>query len=402
VRILLLNQFYPPDQAPTGVVLHDLARTLAARGHDVTVFCSRHSYNSKKTFPKHEILNGVKVVRLWTPGLDSRTFLAKFGEYASFYVMLFTSLVFHSPRPDLVCSLSTPPFLGVLGRLAAQAGGYSHMNWVMDVYPDVLAAYGTVKPRGVVCEMLRDLAAFQYSSAHLVLTLGSHMSERVGNYVSEKSTLHSVPLWGGAELIPWPGGELNPFREKRGWRKEDFVLMYSGNMGRGHRLQEFLCAAQQLGTTGPLWAFAGGGKRREEIERFAAVHPEVRVSLLPYADSGDLRASLCAADVHLVSQDSAWQGLIVPSKLQSSFCLGKPVIFVGGRQNEIAECIQDSGGGWIVPENDIAALLRAVSEAGIAEERSRRGKAALEYAQRNFRLKQNCEKIARLIEGITH
>ena len=35
VRFLLLNQFYPPDAAPTGVYLHDVARGLVAAGHEV-------------------------------------------------------------------------------------------------------------------------------------------------------------------------------------------------------------------------------------------------------------------------------------------------------------------------------------------------------------------------------
>lgn len=43
MRILLLNQFYPPDTAATGQLLADVARGLAASGHEVDVICSRGS-----------------------------------------------------------------------------------------------------------------------------------------------------------------------------------------------------------------------------------------------------------------------------------------------------------------------------------------------------------------------
>ena len=64
MRFLLLNQFYPPDAAPTGWYLHGLARELIQRGHSVKVFCSRRSYDGKDSFPSRENLNGVEVSRL--------------------------------------------------------------------------------------------------------------------------------------------------------------------------------------------------------------------------------------------------------------------------------------------------------------------------------------------------
>jgi NAD(P)-dependent dehydrogenase (short-subunit alcohol dehydrogenase family) len=59
VRIVLLNQFYPPDLAPTGHYLHDVARALVAAGRPgsivnmssvnaVTAIPSIASYNASK------------------------------------------------------------------------------------------------------------------------------------------------------------------------------------------------------------------------------------------------------------------------------------------------------------------------------------------------------------------
>ena len=75
MRITLLNQFYVPDVAPTGLYLHDLARVLVQRGHEVKVICSRRSYDGTKIFPRSEILDGVEIVRLRATGFGRRGFL---------------------------------------------------------------------------------------------------------------------------------------------------------------------------------------------------------------------------------------------------------------------------------------------------------------------------------------
>ena len=51
VRVTLVNQFYPPDLAPTGRLLEDVADELAARGHEVRVVCSRAAYGAGRSRP---------------------------------------------------------------------------------------------------------------------------------------------------------------------------------------------------------------------------------------------------------------------------------------------------------------------------------------------------------------
>ena len=148
-----------------------------------------------------------------------------------------------------------------------------------------------------------------------------------------------------------------------------------------------------------MWAFAGSGPRRAEVESFAAANGGARIQLLDYTPREQLQASLASADVHLVSLRRAWQGLIVPSKLQGVFAVGRPVIFVGPAENEIAHWIEESGGGWVVPEDDVARLIRVVQQVLESAERAKRGQAALAYAQEHFDRQRNCEAIARLIES---
>jgi glycosyltransferase involved in cell wall biosynthesis len=397
VRLLLVNQFYPPDMAPTGQYLHDLARCLLARGHEVTVLCSRRSYDGGGEYRAEDVHDGVRIRRLRAFGFGRRG-SARTADYLSFHLALWLQAGRLGPF-DLTLSLTTPPYLGWTASRALSRGGSAVAHWVMDLYPDVLAAHGAVHPGGVVYRALLALARRQFAGATLVLALGPRMCERVSPYVSGETRLEWVPLWGTAGAAATDGSHVRALRERRGWPSGECVLLYSGNMGLGHRLEEFLAAAGRLGADGPVWAFAGGGRRLDEAKSYAAAHPTARIEVLPYVSQAELATSLAAADVHLVSLRSGWEGLIVPSKLQAAFALGRPAIFLGPRNSEPFEWVAASGGGWAVAEGDVDGLLRAAAQAANPEERARRGEAALRFARKHFDRERNTLSIAQLLEG---
>lgn len=396
MRILLVNQYYPPDVAPTGQFLHDLARALVARGHELHVVSSRRTYGGGRDYPASESMDGVQIHRVSALGFGRQNLLGALADYASFNALLAVKILAGFPRPDVALALTTPPYVGFVAAACGRLHGTPQAHWIMDIYPDVMAAHGLMSPRGLAYRALSSITRWQLRSAELVLALGPYMARRLTCYGARH--VEWVPLWGDASSGGTDRQAIARLRGERGWKPEELVLMYSGNMGLGHRFGEFLEAADRLGARGPVWAFAGGGRRRGEIESFAATHPGARIQLLPYVSRENLATSLSTADVHLASLSSPWQGLIVPSKVQGIFSVGRPAIFVGPRENEVAAWIAESGGGWIVDEDDVPGLLAAIGQAGDAAERKRRGAAALAYAQEHFDRRRNCEQIAELLE----
>ncbi|HEY1106993.1 MAG TPA: hypothetical protein VGE76_00125, partial [Opitutaceae bacterium] len=61
MRLLFLNRFYWPNESATAQLLHDLARHLAAQGHDVTVITSDSIDSSR---PPAETVAGVHILRV--------------------------------------------------------------------------------------------------------------------------------------------------------------------------------------------------------------------------------------------------------------------------------------------------------------------------------------------------
>ena len=371
MKILLLNQYYPPDIPPTGRVLHDLAGFLVREGHQVRVFCSKSSYGGGRKFDSSEILDGVEIQRVPACGFGRRTYAGKLLDYASFCVSLSVRLIFMRWRPDLVFCMTTPPYLGVLGKFAALFRRCVYAHWIMDLYPDALYARRSAQEDTdsqdhgkCLSRILRALKKFELKGSRAVIAIGPDMAELAGRYTG--GDVPWVPLWSGSNPVSPCDGCENDFRRELN-AGEKLVLMYSGNMGMAHRFDEFIEAVSLTKNDETLmWVFAGGGRRLVEIEKFCAGYDGGNIRILPYAPADRLPEHLCSADVHLASMDESWKGCVVPSKLQGSFGVGRPVIFMGPSDSSIGRWIDESGGGWVVPNNDVPALLHAIDQARYA------------------------------------
>jgi colanic acid biosynthesis glycosyl transferase WcaI len=207
--------------------------------------CSRRSYDGGERYPARETLDGVEIHRLPAFGFGRRG-PGRLLDYASFYLLLTGATLFGGPRPDLVLALSTPPYIGLVGSLLRWFRGSVHAHWVMDVYPDVLVAHGMAGSREPIRRALSALMRVQLKSAAAVLALGPYMQDRLRPY-ADGVPLEWIPLWGEGAPGAVPPEDVARMRAERGWTTDDLVMLYSGNMGLGHRFDDFLESAQRLG-----------------------------------------------------------------------------------------------------------------------------------------------------------
>jgi glycosyltransferase involved in cell wall biosynthesis len=70
-----------------------------------------------------------------------------------------------------------------------------------------------------------------------------------------------------------------------------------------------------------------------------------------------------------VTLEPALEGLVVPSKFYGVLAAGRPVIFVGSPEGELARVIRDSGCGAVVTSGDAIGLARTVRELAADPER---------------------------------
>lgn len=195
MRILLINQFYKPDTAATGQLLADVAEELAAHGHEVHVICSRHRYDGSKNDPAAiDSTEGLTVHRVFSTRFSRKTLPGRAIDYLSFYVSAaWRALVL--PKPDVCICLTTPPFISLIGLMLSKIKGTRSVIWVMDVYPEIAAAYDVLKKKSLLYRFLRRVNRILYRNAAAVISLGETMTEQLQTLGAASENIHTVHNW---------------------------------------------------------------------------------------------------------------------------------------------------------------------------------------------------------------
>lgn len=396
MRIALINQFYPPAQAPTGLLLADLAGELADRGHEVTVVASAAGYGAGagQAAPGRD---SIRVVRLGRAGRHCHGFVRKLFDYLAFFPRALRAVTQAPQPPDAMVCMTTPPFCGLIGAYLRKRRGIPYVLWCMDLYPEALFAHGSLRPWLFPAGLLARLARCERGSASAVVALGPDMRARLAAG-GGASRIEEIPVWSNLGATPALMAEARALRRARGWADDDIVLLYSGNMGRAHRAGEFAALAACLRNGRPCcrFVFAGDGPRRAEWARRWAEDFE----FLPPVSGEACAAHLLSADVHLGSQQPDWEGVVVPSKFQAACALGRPVVFAGPAGSAPGLWITNADAGWLLPPGDAAACDAAAR--GIRDERQRaaKGANARRLFEQSFTRAGNCATLAAMIEQI--
>jgi hypothetical protein len=217
----------------------------------------------------------------------------------------------------------------------------------MELYPEALFADGIIRADGVLCRLLLILNELGLSALAGVICLGDRQRQRLEQYRKWHTSpgfCLTVPPWDYRPLKQVPGAE-NRFLAQHEWCNRRIVL-YAGNLGRGHTYKDILAAAHALSTRGDtswLFVFVCRGATRPALEE-ESKHLG-NVAILDYVPPEQTSDLLWSAAVHLITMANGWQGIIVPSKLYGILQTASPVLFIGPQDADTAcqICYYDAG-----------------------------------------------------------
>jgi colanic acid biosynthesis glycosyl transferase WcaI len=400
VRVVFLNQTFHPDVAATAQHAFDLARDLAAHGHEVHAIASRSLYGERgATLPAEEVVDGIQVHRVGRSLFGKAGLAARLFDFAAFFAASAWRLL-RMPRADVCVCLTTPPFIALAGVLAKRLRGGRLVIWSMDLYPDAPVAFGLMRPGSLMVRMASRLDRLCLSAADAVVALGRCMRDRLIAKGVEAERIRVIGVWSDEDEVAEARGE-NPFRSR--WDVGDRTLvMYSGNFGLGHDVETFLGAAERLrGDDRVRFAFVGGGKRKREVDDFVRERGLTNCIVEGHQPRELLGALLTAADLHLVTIRPGVEGIMVPSKFYGILAANRPAILVGAAEGEIGRTIVEERCGEIVAASEVdalaAAILRRVQDPEIAKAEGARGRAALAA---RFSRRHRCAEWRALLESL--
>jgi len=361
-KVIFVNRYFFPDQSATSQLLSDLSVGLSRRGFTVHVLCSRQRYDQPQAnLAAFEVINGVTVHRVWTTRFGRDRLTGRALDYLTFYLSSAWRLLKILRTGDTVVAKTDPPLISIVAMIAAKARGARLINWLQDIFPEVATHLGNnplPRPIDAIVRRLRDSTL---RAAQMNIVLGRRMCEFTRRLGVPAEGICIIENWADNDRgQPIAAGNCS-LRTHLGLEGK-FVVGYSGNLGRAHEFQTVLAAAALLAPDPDIvFLMIGGGVGMTALKRAVERLGMSNFKFLPYQPRAALPDSLAAADLHWVSLLPALEGLIVPSKAYGILASGRPLIFIGDPEGEIARLIGPANAGVNVAVGDGPGLARQIA-----------------------------------------
>jgi colanic acid biosynthesis glycosyl transferase WcaI len=230
---------------------------------------------------------------------------------------------------------------------------------MQDLYPETAWQLGVLRPHGPLARLWRALR--NWSLRHAVTNVA--VSERMAAHLATqapRARIVRIYNWSDDHAGRSPPSTATALRAEANLGA-GFVVGYCGNLGRAHHAGALHGALERWAAQPQVThLMVGGGAAMEDLEARAAALRPANWRFLPYQPRPRLAELLATPDVHLVVLDPRVEGLIFPSKLAGILAVGRPVVYLGDRDSEVAEILQRHGCGLSVAIDDTDAYLGAL------------------------------------------
>ena len=357
---------YAPEL--TGIAPYNaaLCEHLNRSGHEVRMVTSFAYYPSwtkapadrNRVFRSDEIC-GVPVHRCWHYVPRKTTTLKRIVHEGTFVATSFVRQL-ALPPPDVYVVVSPPLLLGAAAWLLGKIKRRPFVFHVQDLQPDAAAGLGMLQP-GALVRALYRLEKFAYEKAARVSGITPGMLDAFRRKGVPDSKIVLFPngvVLPDLSVRPAPGA----FRARQGFSPDDFLVVYSGNLGMKQGLDVLLDAARKLSDPKVRLVICGEGAQREHLAAMIRDHALRNVTLLPLQADAPYREMLVDADLCVITQQRGSGGFFFPSKLLTTLAWEKPVLTVADEESELVRALREGKFGVNMPPGQPDELAVALEE----------------------------------------
>jgi glycosyltransferase involved in cell wall biosynthesis len=338
-NLVLVNQ-------DSGYMTIDLANALAKR-YDKVVLMTGYLVNMGTALD--ERIKVHHIYKYHRKSIRTRAISWIFGTIQAFFSILFKYRKF-----DLYIT-SNPPILPLTLRFIRRP--YSLMIW--DIYPDALVMSGLMGPRNPVIRIWSRMNKLILNRACSIVTLTEGMASGLEKY-TERKRITIIPAWASEQKERIYSDGENPFLKKFQLEGK-FIIVYSGNLGKEHRVESLVLLAERLKNSEDIQVMIiGRGWKFDLIKNEIQTRELNNCMVLPKQPSDLFLASLSATDIGVVSLSNSLTNVSIPSKTYNILASGKPILCIGEKNSDLAKLLEKTRTGAAFLPDDIEGITEFI------------------------------------------
>jgi colanic acid biosynthesis glycosyl transferase WcaI len=385
-HILFITSYYPPEKGAAAARISETAMCLVKRGYQVTVLTTVPNYPTGIVPPEYrghliqrEILDGVRVIRVWSYVSPNKGFLRRILAQFSFGCLAPLLGWKEVGKPDIIIVESHPLFNAIAGRILVWSKHCPFIFTVSDLWPESAVQLGVLR-NPVLIWLAECLEWSTYQRASLVWALTAGIQNRlIQRGLSPKRIFL---LTNGADTNKFRPLLQSQARAKFGW-DDRFTVLYTGTLGLSHGLTTVLDAAGQMrGRDDIHFVLVGDGAEKASLMAQAQERDLKNVTFLDPLPHDEIPQILVAADVCLVHARKVqlFEGML-PIKMYEAMACARPILLaLNGEARRLA--VDEAGAAiHVEPENAeelVSAILYLRDHPEEAELLGKRGRAFVE------------------------
>jgi colanic acid biosynthesis glycosyl transferase WcaI len=385
--IYIVTQWFPPEHAPIGHMLLELAQSLSKQGWKLTVITGFPNHprgivfdGYKKRLFQEEWLGDVRIWRVFLHTSANRSFFNRLLNFLSFTVNSSLFLLFRG-KPDIIFAPLQPLSQGAVLPFIAWLKGAKLAFNVQDLHPDGPVRLGLIKNK-LMIKLLRSLETFSYRHADGLSVICDGFKSHCIGKGADKQHIAVLRNWIDLDEIR-PGARLNAFRTELGLTEDSWVILFAGTIGLASGAEIMLDVAQRLIDYRRIRiVFVGEGETLATLKQGASASKLENMIFSPFQPREKLSEVQAMANLSIVTMRPDAEWMSVPSKVLGYMAAARPVLVAAAQQSETARFVLESGAGIVVPAGDpqaIAdAILDAIDKPAEMQEMGKRGRQFLE------------------------
>lgn len=395
-KVWIVSEFFAPEETATAHILTKIANHISEH-YDVNVITGPAFYENNKSKEYDDVfiqetLSKVNVQRVSNTNLDKNKLITRILRFIILTWKLTIKLGKNVKKRDAVFIVTNPAPLLLFISLLKKIKGFPVYILVHDVFPENTIPAKILKSRNnIVYKILEKIFRKAYKSADKLIVLGRDMKQIILEKIGEINEDKVVIIENWAESY---------IQSKDKSENGKIDIQYAGNIGRVQGIMNVLEIFSEIENDKVELTLWGSGALVDQVENFVLNNKRANVFFNGGYSRKEQNFVLNSTDISIVTLADGMFGLGVPSKTYNILASGRPILFIGDLNSEIALMINEYKCGVCFEPSDLNGLKQFIETLSLdrLEELKIMGKKARMLSETKYSEKNILDKYIKIFE----